>query len=103
MMFIILYFLFLSSNPYCDIGGSFYIVDSKNEAHYTVFEEESAVSADLIVFEHENRLFADRPAHWVFVDNEAFSDFRIYFTKKKSEAEFSVFFTDFESFAGCNL
>ena len=36
-----------------------------------------------------------------FENNEDFAHFKIYFTPKKSEADFAVYFTEFESFAGC--
>ena len=89
-------------NPYCDVFGVMYEVYSKKEADFIVFEEDSESFADILVFDQDNRLFADRPGHWHFVSKERQARYRLYFTDDPDEAHFSVFFTDTESFAGCN-
>ena len=89
-------------NPYCKIYGSFFEVDYAHQADYIIYEEESEGSADVIVYEQLNRLYADRPGMWFFTDKKDFAQYKIYFSKKRQDAHFSVYFTTFESFAGCN-
>ena len=87
---------------YCNIYGSVYIVDNPKEADYRVYIEDSEGSADVWVYDIEDKLFADRPGLWYFTNQKAFSDFTIYLEKDKYLADFSIYYTDTESFAGCN-
>jgi len=86
----------------CRIHGKVYIEENPRYAHYRVYEETSETFADVIVFEEENPLYADRQGIWSFTDNRDFADVWIYFEKERNMADFAVFYTDFESFAGCN-
>lgn len=86
----------------CRIYGKVYIEENPRYAHYRVYEETSEAFADILIFEEENPLYADRVGIWSFTDNRDFADVWIYFEKDKSRADFAVFYTDFESFAGCN-
>jgi len=87
---------------YCHIYGTFYIVDDPKDADYRVYEEESEGSADVWVYETDDKLFADRPGLWYFTETKAFADYYVYFDKQKHLADFSICFIDTESFAGCN-
>ncbi len=87
---------------YCNIYGSVYIVDNPREADYRVFVEETEGSADLWVFDTDDKLFADRPGLWFFTETQAFADFYIYFDRSKQLADFSIYYIETESFAGCN-
>lgn len=71
-------------------------------ADFLVYEEDSEAFADVLVFEHDNPLYADRPGQWAFVENKAFANVYVSFVSNKSRADFSIAFTDTESFAGCN-
>lgn len=86
----------------CQIYGSVYVVDNKNEADYYVYLEETEAFADLVVYKEENKLFADREGLWHFTDNKNFADFTVYYENSTSFADFSIAFTDAVSFAGCN-
>ena len=90
------------TNPYCDVFGIMYEVYNKREADFIVYEESSETFADVLVYDQDNQLYADRPGHWHFITNRNQARYRLYFTDKQDEAHFSVFFTEFESFAGCN-
>lgn len=90
------------TNPYCKVFGSFYEVEEPYLADYIVYEEGSEGSADVIVFEQKNRLFADKPGMWSFESKKEFATHTVFFTDREREAHFSVYFTRFESFAGCN-
>ncbi|MEM8894653.1 MAG: DUF6150 family protein [Bacteroidota bacterium] len=86
---------------YCEVYGTIYETDRLYEADFKVYEEGSEAFANIVVFEEENRLYADKQGHWAFVDNRDLADFIVYFTEEARDAEFSVYFTSFESFAGC--
>ena len=86
----------------CQAYGSVYEVNEPYLADLIIFEELSEVSADLLVYEQQNRLYANKPGMWYFEDKKDFARFKIYFTPNKSEADFIVYFTEFESFAGCS-
>ena len=87
---------------YCNIFGTVFIVDNPKEADFRVYIEESEGSADVWVYDTEDKLFADRPGLWYFTNQKAFADFTIYLEKDKYLADFSIYYTDTESFAGCN-
>ena len=86
----------------CDIYGKIYIESNPRYAHFRVFEDDSEAFADIIIFEEENTLYADQVGHWSFVDDRDFADVYIYIEKDRNMADFSVYYTDYESFAGCN-
>lgn len=90
------------TNPYCDVFGVMHEVYNKREADFIVYEEGSETFADILVFDQDNQLFADRQGHWHFVKNRNQARYRLYFTDDPDEAHFSVYFTEYESFAGCN-
>jgi uncharacterized protein DUF6150 len=87
--------------PYCKLSGSVYESPTKQGSDFWVFEEESEAFADMLIFEEENKLYATEPGVWFFVENEGLADFKVFFTKEKSEADFIVYFVDSTTFAGC--
>lgn len=89
-------------NP-CELYGSVYIEKQyPQDADFIVYMEDSEAFADLLIYKEENSLFADREGMWFFTENKDFSDFTILITKDKGLADFSIFYTDIPSFAGCN-
>ncbi len=92
---------FSQSFDVCDVYGPIYITDKPHEANLRVFVEESEAFADLVVFKEENVLFADAKGLWAFAKNKSFAHYIIYIDKNKDQADFSIFYTDVESFAGC--
>ena len=92
----------VSQRQYCEVFGSVHEVKDPWEADYIVYATSSEVSADIIVFEQQNKFYADKPGMWFFEENREFSTFKVYFTDREREAQFTVYFTRFESFAGCN-
>ena len=50
----------------CQAYGSVYEVDEAYLADLIVFEELSEVAADVVVYEQQNRLYADKPGMWYF-------------------------------------
>ena len=86
---------------YCQIKGSVYIEEFPADADILVYEEDSEAFADMLIYESDNALFADKPGIWHFVDQKAFADFTIGFVDVKNHANITIYFTSFESFAGC--
>ena len=86
----------------CNVFGSIYITEDLREAHYSVYEDDSEAFCDVLVFEMDNKLFADKTGLWHFVDNRAMANYVIYIEEERNLADFSIFYTDFENFAGCN-
>ncbi len=85
----------------CKIYGAIYIEEYPENAQFLVYEEESEAFAKILVFEEENKLFATENGKWYFTDNKDFARHTVYFVDRKRDADFSVYFTRFESFAGC--
>lgn len=86
----------------CKIFGSFYKVDNPGRADVIVFEEESEYFAQLRIFEEENSLYADEPGVWFFSENIGLARYRVFFTKRRSQADFTVHFVDRLAKAGCD-
>lgn len=93
----------LSSFDYCRVYGSVYFVKDRHRADFFVYIEEDETMADIAVFKENVDLYADRPGIWFITENEAFADFRLYVEDRKGSQDFTVFYTETESFAGCNL
>jgi hypothetical protein len=107
MRLIFLLFLFLISwrgnaqPAYCQLSGPLIEEKDPARAQFRVFKEESESFADLIVFKAENALFADKPGKWYFTGSRALARFSIFWVEERSQADFSVYITETESFAGC--
>lgn len=85
----------------CRLSGSVYVTDDPQRAHYYVYVADYESAADLSVFVEENKLYADQPGLWFFIEQEAFADFSVYFTDNRGMADFIIYYTDVASFAGC--
>lgn len=87
---------------YCNLYGSVYIEENPKYADFRVFVEETEGSANLWIYATDDKLFADRPGLWHFTTKRDFADFIIYIDDHKYLADFSIYYIDVESFAGCN-
>lgn len=85
----------------CSLQGAVYVEEVESFAKYKVYVEDVESFADLRVFKEGVRSFADRPGRWHFTDNRAFADFTVAFVSVKSFAHFSIYYTEFQSLAGC--
>ncbi len=90
------------SQDICGIYGAIYVETDRRRADYLVFEEKNEAFADILIFKETSRVYADRQGIWYFTKNRGMADFTIYYVKEKGQQHFSAFFTDTESFAGCN-
>lgn len=86
---------------YCEIFGSVYVETIRNKAHYRVYIEKDETLANLSVYKQSIDLYADKPGNWHFVDNRAFADFTIFIETQKGSQDFTISYTETESFAGC--
>lgn len=91
-----------STRSWCAIQGGVFVEKEATRAQYRVFVEDSESFADLLVFKAPNLLFADKPGLWFMATSPAQAEVRIFFVKERNQADFSIFYIDNESFAGCN-
>lgn len=85
----------------CKLFGKIYFVQDKRKADFKVFIEEVEGFADLIVFQQNNKFFADKTGHWFITYNKQEADYWLYIEPNKSLSDFSIYYTDNEAFAGC--
>lgn len=85
----------------CQLKGAVYVEEVESFATYKVFVEDVEAFADLRVYKENVRAFADKPGRWYLTDNKAFADFSVAFVPVKAFAQFSIFYTEFQSLAGC--
>ena len=85
----------------CKLFGTFYKVNQPGMADLVVYEEDSEYFAQLRIFEEENKLYADAAGLWFFEEKPEFANYRVYFTKRRSQADVTVFFVNSLSKAGC--
>lgn len=87
----------------CEIFGYVYLEqDPRRGADYTYYVEESEFSSDLVVFWQENPLYASSSGLWYETKDPFEAHFTLRRTKKRSEADFIVYFTEYEYRAGCS-
>ncbi|MGL1888810.1 MAG: DUF6150 family protein [Reichenbachiella sp.] len=91
-----------AQNDPCAIFGKMYFEKDPYKADYRVYIEDSETFSDVIVFQEQNGLYADRAGHWFTVDNPGLANAWIYIEKDRNLADFTIYYTDYESFAGCN-
>lgn len=85
----------------CKIYGKIYIHNDRNYVDYRVFVEETEAFAQLLVYKHTNKFFADRQGQWYFTTDKREADFWIYIEEEKGKSDFTIAYTGTESFAGC--
>jgi hypothetical protein len=104
---VFVFVLFLSTFSFaqrftaCQIFGKIYVVTQKNLADAKVYIEESEGLAELNVFQQSNKFYADKSGQWFFTTDKREANFWVYFEPVKGHADFSIFYIDTESFAGC--
>ena len=93
---------FHSEEDFCQIYGSVFFVDNAADAEYTVYVEDEESFANISVYLEESPSYADIPGHWYSTPDPYLADVRIYISDNIAEADFTIAFTETESFAGCN-
>jgi Family of unknown function (DUF6150) len=90
------------TNP-CDVFGVIYVEKAPYLANFRVYiETEADYRADVVVFRETNQLFADKPGFWYLTDKRGFANFTVAFVQDRSIADFVIFYTDKDNWAGCN-
>ncbi len=92
---------FAQTDIHCRIMGNIFITEVRSQAEFTFYLEESEAFADLLVFPVDSRVFADRAGLWHIVDSPALADFILFKEKERGYAHFKMYYTETESFAGC--
>ncbi|HLF35181.1 MAG TPA: DUF6150 family protein [Cyclobacteriaceae bacterium] len=90
------------SIDFCELKGSVYIEVIPSRADFRVYLEASEAFADMLVFEADNSLYADKGGIWYFVKSRGMADFTVCMVDAKNKAEFSICYTTYESMAGCS-
>jgi len=88
----------------CKIYGSVYLENDpsrRNSCFAVVYIEPEEAFADLLVYNENNKLFADKAGLWCPADNREFADYSLYVTTDRSRADFAIHYTKVRSFAGC--
>lgn len=85
----------------CDIYGYIYLETGDRRADYKFYVEESEFSADLVVFQEENPLYADASGHWFITDRREEADYILKQVPRESGSDFIIFYTEYEYRAGC--
>ena len=97
---------FFDSSPQeevkCKVFGSVHVMNEKRGADYLIYLDDSEAFADLLVFKEEHRLYADRSGFWFMEKSKGLADFRVFLTKNRDEADFSIYYVDSPTFAGCD-
>ena len=89
---------------FCKIYGSIYLETDprlRSNCFATVYVEPEESFADVLVFQENNKLFADKAGLWYPADNRQFADYNLFVTTDRNLAEFSVHYIKVRSFAGC--
>jgi len=94
----------LQSRPTpCDVFGQIYVEKDPYLATFRVFvEKNNEFNAHVVVFQETNPLFADKPGFWYFTDKRGFANYSIAYVQDRNVADFVIYFTDRELYAGCN-
>lgn len=88
----------------CRIYGSIYLETDPYRRSYcfaTVYQEPEEGFADLLVYQEDNKLFADKAGFWYQTSARDFADYVLFITDKRALADFSIHYTKSRSFAGC--
>ncbi|MEZ4686220.1 MAG: DUF6150 family protein [Bacteroidia bacterium] len=85
----------------CELQGPVFIETVAGFADYKVFVEEFEYHAALNVYRESNPAFANEAGHWYFTDIRSEAAFSVFFEKVPGFADFSIYYTDFPTAAGC--
>ena len=104
VQFILSFILLFNTSDFadpCEIYGSVCFVKSQYNAHYVVYVENGDDAADLAVFKEDNKLMADEEGIWYVTESEAFAKYKIFITKERTRADFTIEYIEERAFAGC--
>ena len=88
----------------CRIYGSVYLETDPGRRGYcfvSVYLEPEEAFADLLVFNEQNKLFADKAGLWHEAPSRNFADYVLFVSPNRGTADFAIHYTKVRSFAGC--
>ena len=85
----------------CELQGAVYVENVAGFADYKVYVEEFESFAKMNVYKESNPAFANEPGHWYFTEIRSEADFVIFLEPVQNFADFSIFYIDFPTAAGC--
>lgn len=88
----------------CRIYGAVYLETDPSRRAYcygTVYVEPDEAFANVLVYQEDNKLFADKAGLWSEAPNREFADYVLFVTPDRNRADFSIHYTKVRSFAGC--
>lgn len=85
----------------CQLSGSVFVEEVESFAKYRIYLEDTENFSDLRVYKEELAGFANKPGHWHFTKVREFADFTVAFVPVRAAADFSIYYTEFQSLAGC--
>ena len=88
----------------CKIFGSIYLETDprlQGNCFASVYIEPEEAFADVLVYQENNKLFADKAGLWYPAENRGFADYSLFVTTDRNLAQFSVHYIKVRSFAGC--
>lgn len=88
----------------CRIYGSIFLeTDPRRRAQCfaSVYLEPEEAFADVLVYQEDNKLFADKAGFWYFTRARDFADYVLFVTDKRALTDFSIQYTKVRSYAGC--
>lgn len=91
-----------SLQPPCEVFGNIYFVTQSKNADYVIFVQTEEAFADVVIYKEEEFAYADRSGHWYVTEDILLSDSRVFITENIAEADFTIAYTETESFAGCD-
>ena len=88
----------------CKVYGSIYLETDPRLRSYcfgAVYIEPEEAFADVLVYQENNKLFADKAGLWYPAENKQFADYNLFVTSDRNLADFSIHYVKVRSFAGC--
>jgi hypothetical protein len=87
---------------YCQVYGSIYFTSKAADADFVVFVESQESFANVVIFKELAPNYANQIGKWHLVEDARLADYNIFISPNMSQSDFTIAFTDTESFAGCN-
>lgn len=91
----------LKGEDVCKLSGVVFVETVESAADYRIYVEDDEAFAKLRVFQETSPSFASSPGFWYFTDNRNLADFTVSIVNMQAFADFTIFYTDFRSLAGC--
>ncbi|MFK7973022.1 MAG: DUF6150 family protein, partial [Bacteroidia bacterium] len=85
----------------CELKGAVFVESVAGFADHKIYIEEMESFSNMIIYKETNPAFASEAGHWYITENRSEADFTIFLEPVRNFADFSVFYTNFPTAAGC--